>query len=216
MISKYGFKPREEELKSGINICKRLANNYYRINMYESNNDYTYEDYLSTAYYGLTRAIKYFNRDKASFARIVYICCNNDLNMMVQEIDKKYNYKKREFEPKIIANYSLNEPIKNDKNKNNNENTLEDLIEDKYKDDSIIDVKDYVNKIFDELYLNMHSRAKRQIVNKQRDIDIILDICNGFTPTEAGKRQGVSYQVVNTIIKKFKKYVIENEIIYQI
>lgn len=142
-LGRYKHKITEKEFKSATNVCKRLAREYY-----EKNDRYTYEEYLSTAYYGLSRAIKYYDSRKASFIRLIYICCEQDLAMMINTIDKKYNQNKREFEPKIVADYSLNEVIKTEKSLNNTDNTLEDLIGDKRVDYTYIEVKDYIHTIF--------------------------------------------------------------------
>lgn len=40
-------------------------------------------------------AREYYDSRKASFIRLIYICCEQDLAMMINTIDKKYNQNKR-------------------------------------------------------------------------------------------------------------------------
>lgn len=211
ILGKYRYKITDKEYKSGENIAKKLARKYYN-----ENNYYTYEEYLSTAYYGLSRAIKYYDSGKASFARVVYICCEQDLAMMINTIDKKYNQRKREFEPKIVADYSLNEVVKTEKNSNSSDNTLEDLVGDKRVDYTYIEVKDYIHTIFDSFYENINPKMKRFKVNKDRDIELIKLIVKGYTVMEASNIIGISNQLANSIIKKFRNYAIENNLKYNI
>lgn len=210
-LGRYKHKITEKEFKSATNVCKRLAREYY-----EKNDRYTYEEYLSTAYYGLSRAIKYYDSRKASFIRLIYICCEQDLAMMINTIDKKYNQNKREFEPKIVADYSLNEVIKTEKSLNNTDNTLEDLIGDKRVDYTYIEVKDYIHTIFNSFYENINPKMKRFKVNKGRDIRLIELIVKGYTVMEASNIIGISNQLANSIIKKFRNYAIENNLKYNI
>ena len=128
----------------------------------------------------------------------------------------KYNQRKREFEPKIVADYSLNEVIKTEKNSNRSENTLEDIVGDKRVDYTYIEVKDYIHTIFNEFYENINPKMKRFKVNKDRDIELIKLIVKGYTVMEASSIMGISNQLANSIIKKFRNYAIENNLKYHI
>lgn len=77
-------------------------------------------------------------------------------------------------------------------------------------------VKDYITRVFTDFYNSFNSRAERFKVNKGRDINVILNICKGYTPMEVSKMMGISNQLVNNIIKKFRNYAIENNLVYYI
>ena len=210
-LGKYGYKITEKEFKSAENICKRLARKYY-----EKNDRYTYEEYLSECYYGLSKAIKYFDRSKASFPTLAYISAKNSMNTLLST-DKKYNYKRGEGIEKSRLPVSINSPIAEEVNKNNEINTYEDILpSNKLNDDTYDIVKDYITRVFTDFYNSFNSRAERFKANKDRDINVILNICKGYTPMEVSKIIGISNQLVNSIIKKFRNYAIENNLVYSI
>lgn len=70
--------------------------------------------------------------------------------------------------------------------------------------------------MFTDFYNSFNSRAERFKTNKDRDINVILNICKGYTPMEVSKMTGISNQLVNSIIKKFRNYAIENNLVYYI
>ena len=95
--------------------------------------------------------------------------------------------------------------------------TYEDILpSNKLNDDTYDIVKDYITRVFTDFYNSFNSRAERFKVNKDRDINVILNICKGYTPMEVSKIMGISNQLVNSIIKKFRNYAIENNLIYSI
>lgn len=57
---------------------------------------------------------------------------------------------------------------------------------------------------------------KRFKVNKDRDIRLIELIVKGYTVMEASNIIGISNQLANSIIKKFRNYAIENNLKYNI
>ena len=204
----------DEELNSGVNIAKKLARKYF-----EKDYDcvYEYDEYLSAAYYALANAIKYYDKTKASFARLVYIRCENDLKMIPKTKDKRWNCRKRSFEPTFTAHYSLNESIKNEKNKNREADTLEDLVGEKTDEHIDTDINDYIHRIMDGFYSEMCPRSfKRYGINKERDIKVIKSLIKGYTPMEVSKAMGISNQLVNSIVNKFADYARKNNIMYQI
>ena len=197
-LGEYGYKITQKEFKSA-----ELARKYY-----EKNDRYTYEEYLSECYYGISKAIKYFDRSKASFPTLAYISAINSMNTLLST-DKKYNYKRGKGIEKSRLPVSINAPIAEETNKNNDINTYEDILPSDI-------VKDYITRVFTDFYNSFNSRAERFKTNKDRDINVILNICKGYTPMEVSKMTGISNQLVSSIIKKFRNYAIENNLKYNI
>ena len=77
-------------------------------------------------------------------------------------------------------------------------------------------MKDYIHTIFNEFYENINPKMKRFKVNKDRDIELIKLILKGYTVMEASSIMGISNQLANSIIKKFRNYAIENNLKYHI
>lgn len=208
MTSKYGFEVSETELKSATNIAKKIAGDYYK-----KNNRYDYDEYLSIANYAIVKSIYNYNKEKASFPTLVYINAVNEIKTMMVT-DKKYNYARGEGIEKYKIPVSIDKPIKGSKDKEAKH--YADILPYICDDENFVIVKDYINKVFDSMYEGFSSRVSRFQVNKQRDVDVIIDIIKGYTPIETSKRHNISNQLVNCICKKFKNFAIDNGLKYEI
>lgn len=208
-LGRYKHKITEEEFKSATNVCKKLAREFY-----EKNCRYTYEEYLSECYYGLVRSIKYFDRDKASFPTLTRISATNGVNMLLST-DKRYNYRKGLRIEKYKLPVSMNAPIKDEVNKNKEINTYEEIIASHQLHDYTYELaKDYIVRVFNEFYAGFKTNNPKFNANKDRDIGVLVKLIEGYTPMEVSKMYNISNQVVNSIIKKFRKYAIENDLRY--
>lgn len=207
---KYGDKITNKELKSAMNICKRLASDYYK-----KNKRYEYDEYLSEAYYGLSRSIKYYDKDKASFPSLAYISATNSIKTLFL-CDKKYNYKKGEGIEKHKLPVSLDIPMPI-KGKDNKEADYKDILKGNIsEDETLLLVEDYIHRVFDDFYSGFKTNNPKFRANKDRDIRTIKLICKGYTPMEVSDIVGISNQLVSSITKKFKTYAIQNDLKYKI
>ena len=207
---KYGSKITNKELKSAMNICKRLASDYYK-----RNRRYEYDEYLSEAYYGLSRSIKYYDKDKASFPSLAYISATNSIKTMFI-CDKKYNYKKGEGIEKYKLPVSLDIPM-SIKGKDNKEADYKDILKGNISEDgTFILVEDYIHRVFNDFYNGFKTNNPKFSANKDRDIRTIKLICKGYTPMEVSNIIGISNQLVSSIIKKFKTYAVNSGLEYKI
>lgn len=199
----------EQELKSAMNICKRLASNWFI-----RNNRYEYDEYLSVAYYGLSKSIKYYNPEKASFPTLTYINATNEIKNLFLN-DKAYNYRRGEGIEKYKLPVSIDVPI-NAIGKRNYKMEYKDLLPSTSYDETSILVKDYIHRVFDGFYNGFKTNNPKFKANKQRDIEVVSLICRGYTPMEVSHELNISNQLVSSIMKKFKIYAIENDLKYVI
>lgn len=199
----------EQELKSAMNICKRLASNWFI-----RNNRYEYDEYLSVAYYGLSRSIKYYKPEKASFPTLTYTSATNEIKTMFLN-DKVYNYKRGDAIEKYKLPVSIDVPI-SAMGKRNYKVEYKDLLPSTSYDETSILVKDYIHRVFDGFYNGFKTNNPKFRANKDRDIRVVSLICKGYTPMEVSNELNISNQLVNAIIKKFKNYAVQNDLVYKI